>query len=136
VLGRRPKFHRFVADEVDPDSQQRLGVFQIASRLRDEAALDSAQRALLAEHLAWFDAQLSKPDRFVRSRSKGFYRRQPIAISWFKADALECIERAAALVRLIEAHGIRMEHLTSTSPGYIVYEDHHQIVAVPFKDRC
>ena len=92
-------------------------------------------REALDRHLDWFKAHLPEPDRFVLTSSKGFYRREPVAISWFKAEATECISRAEELGRILEAHGISVQRLRSTHPGYVVYEDVFQVVTVPFRDR-
>lgn len=71
----------------------------------------------------------------MHTRSKGFYRRRRVAISWFKRDANKFIARAEALGRLIEVHGIAVRRLETKHPGYIVYEDAFQVVALPFRDR-
>ena len=36
--------------------------------------------------------------------------------------------------RVLEAYDIRLEMLRTERPGYIVYEDDHQVVAYPFAD--
>jgi hypothetical protein len=37
-------------------------------------------------------------------------------------------------VKLVESAGIEIEELRTTRPGYLVYEDRHQVVALPFTD--
>jgi hypothetical protein len=80
-------------------------------------------------------SHLPEPERFVHTSSKGFYRRRPVAISWFKPGASEFIARAQALGSLSEAHGIPIRRLETAHPGYVVYEDAFQVVALPFRDR-
>ena len=38
------------------------------------------------------------------------------------------------MCRILNEHGIRTEMITSARPGYIVFEDEHQVAAVPFKE--
>ena len=38
------------------------------------------------------------------------------------------------MAAILDAHGIHVEVVTSRRPGYVVYEDRHQIAAVPFAD--
>jgi len=39
------------------------------------------------------------------------------------------------LIALLDNHGVRVEMIKTTRPGYVIYEDNFQIVAVPFTDR-
>ena len=126
---------RFVIAELDPDSRQPTGVFQAAYRLRRSSSIPPQTRQDLKEHIEWFKLHLPEPERFVLTRSKGFYRRKPVAVSWFKAEATEFIARAETLGRIVEAHGFPVQRLTTTHPGYVVYEDAYQVVALPFRDR-
>jgi len=38
------------------------------------------------------------------------------------------------IIRLLESHGISVRMIKTDRPGYVVYEDDHQIVAEPFAD--
>ncbi len=38
------------------------------------------------------------------------------------------------MVRILEAHDVFLKAITTDRPGYVVYEDAHQIVATPFAD--
>jgi hypothetical protein len=131
----RPEFVRFVTAEIEPDSNQPTGIIQAACRLRDGDALTVQAREELNAELEWFRSNLSEPDRFVLTRSKGFYRRQSVAISWFKAEADACIAHAERLGQMLKECGVAVERLRTTHPGYIVYEDALQVVTIPFRDR-
>ena len=131
----RPEFVRFVTSEIEPDSNQPTGIIQAAYRLRDGDALTVQAREELNAELEWFKSNLSEPDRFVLTRSKGFYRRQAVAISWFKAEADACIAHAERLGQMLTECGVAVEQLRTTHPGYIVYEDALQVVTIPFRDR-
>jgi len=80
---------RFVLSPMNPDTGVRAGVFSAAYKLRDSDESADAERTELRELLDWFHANLNKPDRFNRTKSKGFYRRRTKAISWFKSEATE-----------------------------------------------
>ena len=131
----RPEFVRFVTTEIEPDSNQPTGIIQAAYRLCDCDALTLQTRKEFIAELDWFKSNLAEPDRFVLTRSKGFYRRQSVAISWFKAGADACIAHAERLGQMLKKSGVPVQRLRTTHPGYIVYEDALQVVTIPFRDR-
>ena len=79
----------------------------------------------------WFRKNLKKPQSFTRS-SKPHAKK--VAISWFKTHAIEHIARMYELARILHSHGIEVETIKTERPGYVVYEDKHQVAAEPFKD--
>ena len=111
------------------------GIFQSAPRLLRSGALSTRDRARLRSLLDWFGENLEEPDTFVRTTSKGAYRRDPVAICWFKDTATECIRRAWSIARVLEANGVVVEFVTTKRPGYVTYEDEHQVAAIPYADR-
>jgi hypothetical protein len=131
----RSEFVRFVTAEIEPGSNQPTGIIQAAYRLRDGDALSVQTREELNAELEWFKSHLPEPDRFVLTRSKGFYRRQSVAISWFKAEGDACILHAERLGQMLKECGVPVQRLRTTHPGYIVYEDALQVVTIPFRDR-
>jgi hypothetical protein len=70
----------------------------------------------------------------VHQRYPPYYRKRQNGISWFKATAEEHISKIRELIALLENHGVRVEMIKTTRPGYVIYEDNFQIVAVPFAD--
>lgn len=127
----RPSYVRFVCDAIDKDSGRRRGVFQAAFALLDANELPADDREALDALRGWFSAHLAKPDRFARGRRTHAAHR---AISWFKASATEHVRRIRAMCAILNAHGIRTEMITSARPGYVVYEDEHQVAALPFAE--
>jgi hypothetical protein len=95
---------RFVIQRNDCDSGQRQGLFQALSAL----------------------------ERLDELRSKPHAKR--VALSWFKDTATEYIRRMRELADILHAHGIETEMLSTDRPGYVVYEDAHQVAAEPFND--
>src|SRR5262249_8623649 len=135
VAAVRPVFVRVVATPAGTEVRRATGIFQAAYVLLRHAALSTERCDGLREHLDWFNENLPAPDRFVRSRSNGFYRRPPIAVSWFRQEAAEHIAHAEALAREVAAEGPTVQTLRTVHPGYVVYQDEYQVVAVPFRDR-
>ncbi|PQA86816.1 hypothetical protein CW354_15140 [Marinicaulis flavus] len=86
----------------------------------------------LNELLSWFDDYLDAPTRFARSKNKHAHEK---ALSWFKPEADEHIDRARVLLALLGRHGVMSEMLTTAKPGMIIYEDDWQVAAIPFKDK-
>ena len=110
------------------------GVFTLAYKLRDSPDLDAADRALLAEHLAWFDENLERPTRFNRSKSKGFYRRNTRGIAWFKDCATEHLERMHQIKAILERYGHAVAMLSKSRVWYVIHDDRFQVIAEPFSD--
>lgn len=123
-------FVRFVVPSVtDEDSQTAIGVVAFAYRL-----MDSAPTSELAVALTWFENNLDVPDRFNRTKSKGWYRRQTRGISWLRASATEHVDAMTRLAYIVESLGYATARITTERPGYVTYEDDVQVVAEPFRD--
>jgi len=125
---------RMVMELQDPDSGKRSGIFHAARLLTDNPETEGYLLEAMKKVLMWFADNLEVPSRFNKSKSKGYYRKVPKGISWFRDDSNTCILKAFELKALIEEAGIPITLIKTDKPGYIVYEDEHQIVAEPFKD--
>lgn len=88
----------------------------------------------MTDVLGWFGTNVLTPDRFNRSKSKGFYRRTTRGIAWFKDSATECLSRMHRMSDILEKYGLPVTMVTETRVGYVVYEDELQVVAEPFSD--
>jgi hypothetical protein len=126
-------FVRFVTAELDEDSHKRLGIFQAVYRLKENGVLTPQEETYLQEIHRWFDKNLDQPDRFTSAKPP-YYRKRQDGISWFKDSAREHINKIRELITLLAGHGVLAEMIKSDRPGYILYEDQFQIVAVPFSD--
>ena len=109
-------------------------MFQVAGGVRDNPLVAVADRDAIAGLLSWFSEHLKTPERFNRTRSKGYQRRRPRGIAWFRDSAVEHLARMHQLKTLLEANGCVVSVLTSARIGYVVYEDEHQVIAEPFAD--
>jgi hypothetical protein len=126
-------FLRFVTTELHRESHKELGIFQAAYRLRDRGSLSQAEELLLKEISDWFNINLDKPKRLTSAKPP-YYRKRQNGISWFKDSAGEHIGKVREMVALLKHHDVPVRMIKTTRPGYIVYEDEFQIVAVPFAD--
>ena len=129
--------HEFLLrfDAINPsDYSSRTGIFQAASSLLLTGELTVLDRALIEKTLEWFAKNLAVPKRFNRTTSKGFYRRDPTGIAWFKPTATNHLVSMRELATVLDQYGLSVGQLVSERPGYIVYEDEHQVIAEPFKD--
>jgi hypothetical protein len=127
-------FIRFVLARRHPDSGVEDGTFGLAYKLRNTPEVEAEDRAALIENLAWFEKNLETPERFNRTRSKGFYRRKTRGIAWFKDTAREHLARMHQLKRILERYGHSVVMLSETRVGYVVCDDAYQVVAEPFSD--
>ena len=119
---------RFVTQATHPPFGHRTGVFQIAYEIHGA----SPWMTSLGEQLQWFEQSLKTPARLSVSRHP---RAKETALSWVKATAIEHVERLRALVSMVEAiSDVRLEELRTDRPEYVVFEDEHQVVALPFAD--
>jgi len=124
-------FVRFVIHKNDEDSGRRQGLFQAMSELRDAGTLDSYEQERYDEIYDWFRKHLKKPRSFTRSSKP---HAKNVALSWFRDDATEHISRMREIMGILDVHGIAVEILHTTRPGYVVYEDKYQVAAEPFSE--
>ena len=122
---------RFVTARRHPPYGHRTGLFQIAYAMRREEVLDGTVQEELRALLRWFEENLARPERFTRSR---YPRAQNTAVCWIRAGAHEHLRRLRQLAALLEAIDIPIAELRTGRPGYVVYRDAAQVVALPFAD--
>jgi hypothetical protein len=129
-----PIYIRFAQSSIHPETGLHDGVFSALYTLPDGHDLTEHQRQMLEEQRYWFKSNLPIPDRFNRTSSKGYHRRNTKGVSWFKPTAKEHIARIRDVIVILQLCGYHIKQFTSSKPGYIVYEDEFQIVAEPFND--
>jgi len=131
----RDTYLRFVASQPDEDTGLPRGLFGIAYELKRGCQLSKYEYEILVDLLNWFEKNLSIPDRFNRSKSKGYDRKlHTDGICWFKSSASPHITKIREMIFILSEHGHFINEVKSTKPGYIVYEDEVQIVAEPYAD--
>lgn len=125
---------RFVDARTLTNSGVREGFFVAAYELRKRQSISAWELSEMETCLQWFRQNLPVPDRFNRTTSKGYCRRDAKGISWFKNDAKACLTMAYRMFTILNEHGYPVEMIKSDNVGYIIYEDEFQIVAEPFRD--
>lgn len=122
---------RFEIDEKDDISGREKGIFMAMDILLEDGALYEYEKELEKEIYAWFKKNLKVP-KFQSSKSG--YHAKPRSISWFKSSAKEHIDKMRQYAQILESHDLSVKQITTERPGNIVYEDAHQIAAIPFND--
>ena len=80
------------------------------------------------ENNDWYDAAYPDPGVAAGSYGDGA---DPAAAAWFKGASTELIARVTGYLAILDAHAVAWHELRTTDPGMIIYEDDHQVVAVP-----
>ena len=128
---------RFVPPRRNPDTGIYDGVFSAAYALRHEGDLSLREWDELDKLLHWFDLKLKRPTRFNRTRSKGYFRRATKGVCWFRYTADRHLIHMRRMAAILRDQGNHVTMIKTGRPGYVVYEDAHQVVAEPFSDlRC
>ncbi|MEV0064246.1 hypothetical protein [Nocardia sp. NPDC050718] len=91
--------------------------------------LTAVQERFRQRENAWYKANLIDPS--VADPSVYDLWAHPGATAWFKASATEMISRIEGYTAILDAHGVRWARLRSGSPGDVLYEDIHQVIAKP-----
>jgi hypothetical protein len=121
---------RFVTQRHPPNGQ-RTGIFHEAYRLWHADMLPAAERAELRALLDWFDAYLERPQRLTASPPMHAGK---IPVSWIRSSAVHHIAQFRRLAEIVNDAGIAIDELHTPRPGYVVYRDAYQVVALPFAD--
>ncbi len=122
---------RFVTQRRHPPDGHRTGIFQEAYRLWHADTLPAVDRAELRALLDWFNAHLERPQRLAASPRA---HESKTAISWIRASAGQHIAQLRHLAGMVKEAGVAVDELHTMRPGYVVYRDAYQIVALPFAD--
>jgi hypothetical protein len=122
---------RFVTGARHPPFGNRNGIFTVAYDLSRAGRLPTYEHEELDELLKWFEDHLPIPETFTVSKHP---RAEETAISWIRASAHDHVVQLRRLVLLVGAAGFPIDELRTRRPGYVVYEDDHQVVAFPFSD--
>lgn len=115
-------------------SQAPIGVIGAAYELRRLAALSPDLHGELDRWIEWFETKLRVPERFNRTKSKGWYRRETRGIAWLRSTATEPLAVMAKLAACVAKCGYATAELRTERVGYVVYEDDVQVIAEPFRD--
>ncbi|MET7462442.1 hypothetical protein [Nonomuraea sp. NPDC005501] len=107
------------------------GIFGLINGLAKDGRLSPEQERFKTESHAWFHANLIDPstvDPHVYDRD-----RNPGATAWFKASASHLLERLTSYLEILAAHQVACVRVETSEPGEVIYEDLHQVIAVPYR---
>jgi hypothetical protein len=113
----------------DESSDQPRGIFTELYALERSGKLEAYELQWFHDITWWFNKNLKTPDRLAWSSRPNAPKR---AISWLKLSAAEHVRRMRELATLLEHKDIAVDEIRTEKPGYILYEDEHQVAAMPF----
>lgn len=125
-------FIRFSVAERDEDSLEERGILQALYELEEQGDLAPHELEWFRAVVKWMGQNLAVPDRLARSRRPNAKNR---AICWLKCTSQEHVARIREAVEFLKYKGISVRQYLTDRPGYIVYEDDHQIAAIPFESE-
>jgi len=126
------KFIRFITFETDGVTGYQVGFFKAAYALRRSNHLLGVDKDTYSGILDWFDNELDAPNRLARSANSHAHGK---ALSWFKPEAEEHIAKARQLLSMMARNSIASKMIKTADPGYVLYEEDYQLIAIPFRDR-
>ena len=118
---------RFQTKIPDAQSGRPTGILVAAAHLRDSNLISISDEKWLREYLNFFNEHLNVPACLKDPKNRK-------AISWFKEDS-DMIDRVWNLKAFLEEQDIFIDVISTRSPGCIVYQDVHQVVAEPLRRR-
>ncbi|MFD9893917.1 hypothetical protein ACFWY9_31605 [Amycolatopsis sp. NPDC059027] len=105
------------------------GIFKLVNGLAKAGKLTAQQEAFRRENNDWYDAAYTNPTDVDPSTYD--WNHNPGAVAWFKPTATHLLARVDGYLEILSTHNVPYERLESDTPGKIVYEDAHQVIAVP-----
>jgi hypothetical protein len=127
-----PTFVRLVCFKTVKGLRSRIGLFQAHEEAQESDHAPTWALQQLDATYEWFATNLKVPTGYEEKTWQEGYQR---AFSWFKDTATEHIAAMFDLKAAFEACGVQVELLTTRDPGRIVYEDDHQVTALPLHRR-
>ncbi|WP_084420199.1 hypothetical protein [Henriciella litoralis] len=118
------RYLRFESQVPYEGASSRLGIFQIAYRLRDADDTRVHDANEIARLLLWLKTHLHAPEELSLDANKR-------AICWFKSAAHEPMKRMWHLKAIVEVYGYWISVKKTREPGLIIYEDGWQVAAIP-----
>lgn len=86
----------------------------------------------MQEEIDWFKSNLPVPNE----RAFDYGRRvieESAGLCWFRETAVEALDHAFTLKRLLEEACVPIVLIKTSNPGIILYQDQHQVIAKPTK---
>jgi hypothetical protein len=126
----REMYIRFATPRVHRYSGRETGVFMAAYWLKYSGRLTEDEVELLDELLSPY-GDLKVPP--IYRDDSLLEKRRDAAICWFKTQSRKMISQMYGVVGFLKYHGMPMALVRTELPGRVLYEDEHQVAAVPFR---
>src|SRR5688572_3786637 len=120
---------RFITIFDKESGERETGIFQAAGYFAESGSLNPEDKEKLRELGKWFGKNLKRPEKFSKSKKP---HTENTGLSWFKDTSSEYLKNMYDLKSILEKQDLIIEVIKSRNPGYIVYEDDHQIVVIPY----
>lgn len=118
------KLIRFQSRCPNLGTASRLGIFQLAYKLKYDPRTTHEDDTALREALEWLEWHLDAPEILEKHEH---YR----AICWFKDEAIKPISCCWTIKHILERYGYWIDLVKTRHPGLIIYQDGWQVVAKP-----
>jgi len=106
---------RLQSDRISTRTGKPQGFFAAAHFLKQGNALSESERSEIAEIEEWFEANIPDPPFYKEGN-------EIRAITWFKAESSDAIDKARAVVRILLQHGIKMAEVYSEASSFRNWE--------------
>jgi len=132
----RPRLVRFVVHRNHWRSGRRSGIFQALDELFEDPEAPIELRHAALEISDWFNANLRAPfrDPDIQRQPDWKIESTDRSLSWIKRSSTEHFSKLKLLKALMEEAGWLVEELATSKPGKVLYEDEHQVIAVPYAE--
>ena len=119
---------RFASPHIDCDSGRETGIFQMAYRLKNSGRLKKDDHKELCGLLAVFEKELAVPTCYKRQIRESLRYK---AICWLKNNSCEFTQSLWLMAWFLRERGVALQTIRTRRPGRVLYEDRHQIAAIP-----
>lgn len=99
------------------------GVFAAYWLVKQAGELSDEDLRTGTELYDWFQEHVPDPPFYAEGNRMG-------AITWWKSEAVEVVQKACELAALVASYGVEITEVTTSSPGPVVYEDEFQVAVV------
>ncbi|MDX2301457.1 MAG: hypothetical protein NW226_01600 [Microscillaceae bacterium] len=122
-------YTKFITLFLDDLEDEEKGFLNAARYLNEQGILEENQKTKLEQNLSWIEVHLKRRPEFEALDENDILN---LPMSWLKESASEHIHKMDEIREILEENDILVEVLQVETPGKILYEDEHQVVAIPF----
>ncbi|WP_062269677.1 hypothetical protein [Endozoicomonas arenosclerae] len=119
-------YTRFTVNYINKQSGMSQGILGAAFKLKKDGRVPPPLKDSFELSLSWFQTAFLTPDIFDQTSCRE-------GICWFKDTQTDLINKVRELIPTIERCGLKVSEQKSRDPGKVIYEDDHQVVAIPIK---